>query len=131
MKFSCSLCSGLFLFSRNLKKAVTFLRQKRRTTQHAVTTFFRKPQGFSTLWYFRVVGFRGCFAPCLGSLRCLIVSSCSPWVFGLCAQAQHTHSVRTHRQGFVFFSAFICLGPARVGQQTLLEGSFRSPLSVS
>ena len=44
---------------------------------------------------------RGCFAPWPGSLRCLIVPSYSPWVFGLCAQAQHTHSVRTHRQSVV------------------------------
>jgi len=33
----------------------------------------------------------GCFAPCLGSLRCLIVSSCSPWVFSVA----HRRSIPT------------------------------------
>jgi len=65
-----------------LKKAVTFLRQKRRTGRtfcslHLLCGVWRPISvgGFCVIF--------GCFAPCLGSLRCLIVSSCSPWVVDL------------------------------------------------
>ena len=111
-----------FVLSRNLKKAVTFLRQKRRTghkcflahhtypifTHQLVCTVIcdKLPWGrFAIFRCFRWVwvlggcvcwvsvclwGF-GCFAPCLGSLRCLIVSSCSPWVFSVA----HRRSIPT------------------------------------
>jgi hypothetical protein len=104
--------------SRNLKKAVTFLRQKRRTIHSTLKKMAgsggRACRGISLVkmrdasvpfsllcGYFGGWVIRGCFAPWPGSLRCLIVPSYSPWVFGLCAQAQHTHSVRTHRQSVV------------------------------
>jgi hypothetical protein len=84
MKFSCSLCSGLVLFSRNLKKAVTFLRQKRRTTQHAVITFFRKSHGgffyfmvFSGGWVSGVLRAASGFTPVLD---CFVVLAVGVWL---------------------------------------------------
>lgn len=110
--------SGLVFFSRNLKKAVTFLRQKRRTTQQhtllgcglGVSGVLRAASGFTPV------------------LDCFVVLAVGVWLMRTgAAYPQRSDSPSR----LWFFSAFIWLGPARVGQQTLLEGSFRSPLSVS
>lgn len=123
-----------FVLSRNLKKAVTFLRQKRRTghkcflAHHTYPIFTHTSQLVCTvicdkLPWGRFAIFRcfrwvcGCWGVCvlgvgvfvgvwvlravLGFtpvLDCFVVLAVG--VFS-CAQAQHTHSVRTHRQSVV------------------------------